>query len=285
MCSKDFDKSNIEKCTYEELIGIDKISRKDKTQEESSDCVDYEVLKNAFDFANSCRDKEIDRFWSRGLYFWGFMVASFTAYFVVFGKIIPRTSEEYINLSFINIASIPFTGKLVLFIISFVIFIFCLSWLFVHKGSKYWQENWEEHIYHLEKNYIGLIYGTHLDTDSKENNFSCCPCSVKGYNYSVSKISLLCSLLLAVLSFCLWLFHGLLMIDCLMVCIKENKECLKCVITVLVFLCVGIFLVCFFCKIKGNKSTCKKDGVFYKVGEKVWVSNAHNESPTSETNK
>lgn len=47
MCSKDFDKSNIEKCTYEELIGIDKISRKDKTQEESSDCVDYEVLKNS----------------------------------------------------------------------------------------------------------------------------------------------------------------------------------------------------------------------------------------------
>ena len=75
------------------------------------------------------------------------------------------------------------------------------------------------------------------------------------------------------------------MIDCLMVCIKENKECLKCVITVLVFLCVGIFLVCFFCKIKGNKSTFKKNGVFYKVGEKVWVSNAHNESQTSETKR
>ena len=71
----------------------------------------------------------------------------------------------------------------------------------------------------------------------------------------------------------------------LQVCIKENKECLKCVITVLVFLCVGIFLVCFFCKIQGNKSTCKKDGVFYKAGEKVRNSNAHNESPTSETKR
>lgn len=276
MYSKDSDKSNIEKCTYEELIGINKIRAENKTQDKSCDCVDYEVLKNAFNFANSCRDKEIDRFWSRGLYFWGFIVASFTAYFVTFSNIIPRKSEDYIDLSFEQFLLIPFMGKLILFIISFVIFIFCLSWLLVHKGSKYWQTNWEEHIYHLEKNYIGLIYGTHLDTDSKENNFSCCPCSVKGYNYSVSKISLLCSLLLAVLSFCLWLFHGLLMIDCLMVCIKENKECLKCVITVLVFLCVGIFWVCFFCKIQGNKSTCKKDGVFYKVGEKVWVSNAHN---------
>ena len=283
MCSKDFDKSNIEKCTYEELIGIDKITRKDKTHEESPDCVDYEVLKNAFNFANSCREKEIDRFWSRGLYFWGFIVASFTAYFVTFSNIIPRKSEDYIDLSFEQFLLIPFMGKLILFIISFVIFIFCLSWLLVHKGSKYWQENWEEHIYQLEKNYMGRIYGTHLDTE--KNNFSRCPCSVKGYDYSVSKISLLCSLLLAVLSFCLWLFHGLLMIDCLMVCIKENKECLKCVITVLVFLCVGIFLVCFFCKIQGNKSTCKKDGVFYKAGEKVRNSNAHNESPTSETKR
>lgn len=284
MCSKDSDKSEIKAYTYAELIGINKIRRKDKTQEESSDCVDYEVLKNAFDFANSCRDKEIDRFWSRGLYFWGFMVASFTAYFVVFGKIIPRTSEEYINLSFINIASIPFTGKLILFIISFVIFIFCLSWLLVHKGSKYWQTNWEEHIYHLEKNYIGHIYGTHLDSD-KENNFSCCPCSVKGYNYSVTKISLLCSLLLAVISFCLCLFHGFLMIDSLMVCIKENKECLKCVITLSVVILAIFFLFFFRRNIKGNNGADKKDVGSCQVGEKKWVSNAHNESPTSETKR
>ncbi|MBO8457525.1 MAG: hypothetical protein IAA81_04770 [Spirochaetes bacterium] len=283
MCSKDFDKSNIEKCTYEELIGIDKISRKDKTQEESSDCVDYEVLKNAFDFANSCRDKEIDRFWSRGLYFWGFMVASFTAYFVTFSNIIPRKSEDYIDLSFEQFLLIPFMGKLILFIISFVIFIFCLSWLFVHKGSKYWQENWEEHIYQLEKNYMGRIYGTHLDTE--KNNFSRCPCSVKGYDYSVSKISLLCSLLLAVLSFCLCLFHSFLMIDCLIVCIKENKECLKCVITLFIVILAIFFLGFYRCNIKGNSGTCKKNGVFYKVGEKVWVSNAHNESPTSETKR
>lgn len=30
-----------------------------------------EVVKRAFKFANKCRDKEIDRFWTRGLYFWG----------------------------------------------------------------------------------------------------------------------------------------------------------------------------------------------------------------------
>ena len=174
-------------------------------------------------------------------------------------------------------------GKLILFVISFVIFIFCLSWLLVHKGSKYWQENWEEHIYQLEKNYMGRIYGTHLDTE--KNNFSRCPCSVKGYDYSVSKISLLCSLLLAVLSFCLCLFHSFLMIDCLMVCIKENKECLKCVITLFIVILAIIFLVFYRCNIKGNNGTCKKNGVFYKVGEKVWVSKAHNESPTSETNK
>lgn len=228
--------------------------------------MDYEVLKNAFDFANSCRDKEIDRFWSRGLYFWGFIVASFTAYFVTFSNIIPRKSEDYIDLTFEHFLLIPFMGKLILFIISFVIFIFCLSWLLVHKGSKYWQENWEEHIYQLEKNYMGRIYGTHLDTE--KNNFSRCPCSVKGYNFSVSKISLLCSLLLAAISLCLCFFHGLLMIDCLIVCIKENKECLKCVITILVFLCVGIFLVYFCHKIEGNKGNNKRTPVFCQDGRK-----------------
>lgn len=45
------------------------------------------------------------------------------------------------------------------------------------------------------------------------------------------------------------------------------------------------FLVFYRCNIKGNNGTCKKNGVFYKVGEKVWVSKAHNESPTSETNR
>lgn len=160
MCSNNADKSdktNIEECTYEELIGINKIRAENKTQDKSCDCVDYEVLKNAFNFANSCRDKEIDRFWSRGLYFWGFIVAYFTAYFVTLSNIIPRESEDYVDLTFEQFLLIPFMGKLILFVISFVIFIFCLSWLLVHKGSKYWQENWEEHIYQLEKNYMGHI--------------------------------------------------------------------------------------------------------------------------------
>lgn len=72
------------------------------------------------------------------------------------------------------------------------------------------------------------------------------------------------------------------MIDCFMDCIKENKECLKCVITLSIVISAILFLEYYRCNIKGNNSTCN---VFYKIGKKKWVSNAHNESPTSETNR
>ena len=55
------------------------------------------------------------------------------------------------------------------------------------------------------------------------------------------------------------------MIDCFMDCIKENKECLKCVITLSIVISAILFLEYYRCNIKGNNSTCN---VFYKIGKK-----------------
>ncbi|MBQ1670780.1 MAG: hypothetical protein II070_03230, partial [Treponema sp.] len=65
-----------------------------------------EKNKNAFNFANSCRDKEIDRFWSRALYFWGFIAASFTAYITVL-----KLSLGCKSLTLENIIGMDFTAK------------------------------------------------------------------------------------------------------------------------------------------------------------------------------
>ena len=77
-------KDNIDKY----LDKIIEIPRKENSDENNSakqnDKKDSDRLKDAFDFANSCRDKEIDRFWSRGAYFWAFIAASFGAYMALF---------------------------------------------------------------------------------------------------------------------------------------------------------------------------------------------------------
>ena len=167
--------------------------------------------KNAFKFANDCRNKEIDRFWTRGLYFWGFIVASFGAYMAVFNAALKNDDGLKDAVSLSAILEMSFTAKLVLFILSFICFVFCLSWLLVHKGSKFWQKNWERHIDCLEGAYMGKVYKSHLDTNNK-CEFDGLIFNTKAYDYSVSKVSLLCSMLLCICSLSLLAFHFIILI-------------------------------------------------------------------------
>lgn len=206
-------------------------------------------IKDAFAFANSCRDKEIDRFWSRGTYFWGFIIASFGAYMAVLNAAL----KDGVPLCLQSVCDISFSAKAILFVLSFVCFIFCLSWQLVHKASKYWQENWEIHIGYLEKEYIGKIYETHLNTAKK--GFGWNPLSKSPYDFSVSKISLFCSMLLTFISGFLWLFHlGLMICDLE----KESSGQTVClwlkVVSIVVLFCLQfLFLVFYSDSICGNK--------------------------------
>lgn len=228
---------------YEKMIEMPEMQEKNKSTN----------LKDAFNFANSCRDKEIDRFWTRGLYFWGFIVASFTAYFAVFKKALRCN-----NLDFDSILKISLTSKIALFILSFICFVFCLSWLLVHKGSKFWQTNWEVHISNLEKEYIGKLYEVYLDTKNKEK-FSKCPLSVEGYDFSVSKISLLCSLLLAICSFALTLFHIALFFLSLNIDVlcSWNKNIYPAIAGLVLFAISVTFMIFYCLKVSGNKNNTK----------------------------
>ena len=170
-----------------------------------------EARENAFKFANECRNKEIDRFWTRGLYFWGFIVASFGAYMAVFNASLKNDNGLKVAVSLSAIFEMSFTAKLVLLILSFICLIFCLSWLLVHKGSKFWQKNWEEHICYLEDAHMGAIYKSHLDTNNK-HAFDGYIFNTKAYDYSVSRVSLLCSMLLSISSLSLVVFHFIILV-------------------------------------------------------------------------
>jgi hypothetical protein len=90
------------------------------------------------------RDFEIDKFWTRSAYFWGFIALIFGAYIgVTTGKHSSQTESMYFDLYLILLGGI-----------------FSAAWLLVIKGSKRWQENWEAHIDKLEDGITGPLYKT-----------------------------------------------------------------------------------------------------------------------------
>src|SRR5258708_731945 len=94
-----------------------------------------EALKHALDI----RKFEIDLYWKRAAYFWTFIGATFAGYGAV------------------QVAAVPFRTDLSVFL-SCLGLVFAFGWFCVNKGSKQWQENWENHVDLLEDDVIGPLY-------------------------------------------------------------------------------------------------------------------------------
>jgi hypothetical protein len=78
-------------------------------------------------------------------------------------------------------------------------FVFSVAWYFANRGSKFWQENWENHVDLLEDPVIGPLYKTVLHDEGMH------PLRLFGaFRFSVSKINIILSL------FVMLLFLGLL---------------------------------------------------------------------------
>ncbi|QNL22652.1 hypothetical protein HZR84_12095 [Hyphobacterium sp. CCMP332] len=121
---------------------------------------DNEKLKLALDRAWQNRDFEINKYWQRAAYFWGFIVLLIGGYLTLKNSnkgegILEKNSEFELYIILLGI-------------------IFSLAWYLVNLGSKRWQENWEGHIDALENEITGPIYKTLYKT---------------GTFYSVSKIN------------------------------------------------------------------------------------------------
>lgn len=128
--------------------------------------VDKEKLLAAYEKAWDNRDFEINKFWTRAAYFWGFLVLIFGAYFSSYE--IQGEVNTYIPFYLICIG-----------------LVFSFAWTYVIKGSKRWQENWEGHINKLEDFISGPIYKTINNKNGRTF-------------YSVSKINEILSYLIIV---------------------------------------------------------------------------------------
>ena len=103
-----------------------------------------ELRSKALDRALDIRKFEIELYWKRAAYFWTLIAAAFAGYFVIFG------SEHMLHKE-----TMAFTVACVGFLVTF-------AWLQVNRGSKRWQENWENHVDMLEDAVTGPLYKTVL---------------------------------------------------------------------------------------------------------------------------
>lgn len=180
---------------------IDKITQ-------STYCSDFEIdqesgtdpikktskAEKALEIALDTRKYEISLYWERAKYFWTFIAAALASFAVAL-----RFQDQNEN-------------PLVLLIISCLGIIFSFAWFLVNKGSKRWQENWENHVSMLEDNTIGPLFKTILARypveESKDENFK--SFLIGPGDYSVSKINQIVSLYV----FVIWLFLLLYVVFC-----------------------------------------------------------------------
>ena len=100
--------------------------------------------EKALTHAMDIRKFEIDLYWKRATYFWTFIGVSLAGYAAVQAS-----------------STIPNKGDLSVFL-SCLGIVFSFGWYCVNRGSKQWQENWENHVDMLEDDVIGPLYKTVL---------------------------------------------------------------------------------------------------------------------------
>lgn len=127
------------------------------------------LLQAAFLQASDIRKFEIELYWKRATYFWALIAVAFAGYFAV------------------SSSSISDGKGLFLTIISSAGFVFTFAWFSANKGSKYWQENWENHLDLLEDSVTGPLYKSYLQRPDEKH---CIDRHITGpRRYSVSKIN------------------------------------------------------------------------------------------------
>jgi len=148
------------------------------------------LTKDALEKAHEIRTYEIDKYWSRSAYFWVFISVVVVSYGVSY-----------------SLKDDPSRGT-ILFFLSTIGAFGSFGWFLANKGSKMWQENWENHIDMLEDSFYGPLYKTVLMRPKYGIFRRLAEFLIKPEPFSVSKINQIFSAYIMVL----WImisFHNL----------------------------------------------------------------------------
>ena len=133
--------------------------------------------EKAYDTALATRNFEIELFWKRSIFFWGFIASSFVGYAALMKN----------------------TAGLAVVVASFG-FVCSCAWSFVNRGSKRWQENWELLVAELEDDVTGKMFKERKFKESSNSWLS-------AKKFSVSKIAIALSDYTVLIWFTLMMWH------------------------------------------------------------------------------
>ena len=97
----------------------------------------------AFSYALDTRKFEIELYWKRATYFWTFIAATLAGYAAIQVSSLKDKTDLLVMLSCLGV-------------------LFSFGWHCVNRGSKQWQENWENHVDLLEDSVAGPLFKTVL---------------------------------------------------------------------------------------------------------------------------
>ena len=103
-----------------------------------------EQKKKKYDVALATRNFEIELFWKRSVFFWGFIASAFVGYATLI------KNEESIAI-----------------VVACFGFVCSVAWSLVNRGSKYWQENWESIVVSIEKDVTGDLFTSRAEQQKK----------------------------------------------------------------------------------------------------------------------
>lgn len=137
--------------------------------------------KNALTQVLDIRKFEIELYWKRATYFWTFIAAALAGFVAVQASSATNKFDLSVVISCLGI-------------------VFSVGWFCVNRGSKHWQENWENHLDMLEDEELGPLYKVVI-TRAKPNS-----CKewfqhiISGPSqFSVSKVNQIISLYVSIL--------------------------------------------------------------------------------------
>jgi hypothetical protein len=128
-----------------------------------------------YDIAIATRNFEIELFWKRSLFFWGFIAAAFIGYTTI----------------------IEFDRRLAIVIASFG-FVCSFAWTLVNRGSKRWQENWEILVFEIENEVTGSLFKERREKEIKSTWLAAKKFSVSKITIALSDFTVLIWLILMV---------------------------------------------------------------------------------------
>ena len=138
---------------------------------------ELKIMEKKYEVALATRNFEIELFWKRFLFFWGFIASSFVGY-----------------------ATIVTDKPSLAVVIACFGFVCSVAWSLVNRGSKYWQENWETIVANIEDDVTGSLFKERQEQKNKAVWLS-------SRKFSVSKVTIALSDFTVVIWFALMCYH------------------------------------------------------------------------------